>query len=300
MDKIEIVEKINKEYLDIVNSKEYRTGNRINKIKKNKLKNIFSSIKSLRIQKKVNKISSKCEKRPFFYNKGKIISDNCVVYSCVTNGYDKISKPLINSCDYILFSDDDSKKNINDWQIKKIAKKTQSFKGNIINRYYKMHPFEFLSEYDFSIYIDGNVQTISDMKTLCELAKKSKSGIAMHEHSSRNCVYLEADACIVSKRGNKVKIKEQVDRYKKEKFPQNFGLFEATIIVVDLHNPMAKKILSEWYDEFLKSESGRDQLSFPYVLWKNGLTKKDIGILGNNLLSNPMFRINILGNHNYK
>ena len=78
----------------------------------------------------------------------------------------------------------------------------------------------------------------------------------------------------------------------KEFMPEDsdFGMVEATIIIVDLNNPIAKKIMDDWWYELLRSHSGRDQLSFPYVLWKNGYHISDVGCLGNNRRRNPKFR----------
>ena len=73
--------------------------------------------------------------------------------------------------------------------------------------------------------------------------------------------------------------------------PAHYGLLEATIIVVDLKNEIAIKLMNEWWDEFNYWKSGRDQLAFTYVLWKNGFTLNDVGILGNNKFINPKFRI---------
>lgn len=80
-------------------------------------------------------------------------------------------------------------------------------------------------------------------------------------------------------------------RYYKEGFPQEYGLLECGIIVTDLHNDKAKTIYDEWWNEFMREQSGRDQLSIPYVLWKKGISPSEIGTLGNNLYFEPKFRI---------
>ena len=148
--------------------------------------------------------------------------------------------------------------------------------------------------------MDGNVQVVSDLTALTEIAKCSKIGIAMHKHPARKCAYVEAQVCIASKRGNADAIKKQMERYRKEGFPENFGFCEATVIATDLRNPNAKQIMECWWNEFCNTGSGRDQLSFPYVLWKNGFSINDVGLLGNNILFNPKFRIINPGSHSFK
>lgn len=81
--------------------------------------------------------------------------------------------------------------------------------------------------------------------------------------------------------------------YLQQGFPKKFGMLEATIIVTDLKNPVAKKILDDWWKEFISTKSLRDQISLQYVVWKNNFRIDDIGVLGNNLYKNPKFRVNI-------
>jgi hypothetical protein len=200
--------------------------------------------------------------------------------------------------DFYLFSDNTVKLGIKScW--KQVSLEVFGFgeEGMNANRFFKMHPKDILPDYPYSIYIDGNVLVVSDVSSLCSIAKGVKSGIAMHRHNERDCVYLEAEVCKLFKRGNAAKIDEQMKKYKAEGFPEHFGLFEATIIVVDLKNTLSRKILNDWWNEFKTSGSGRDQLAFPYVIWKNGLKMEDVGVLGNCVDLNPKFRRLDLGDH---
>ena len=87
-------------------------------------------------------------------------------------------------------------------------------------------------------------------------------------------------------------MKKQMKRYKKEKFPKNFGMFECNMLISDLKNRKSEEIFNDWWEEYLSSESLRDQLALPYVLWKNNLQFCDIGIIGNNINENYLLKIN--------
>ena len=50
-------------------------------------------------------------------------------------------------------------------------------------------------------------------------------------------------------------------------------------------------LLEKWWNEFYMSESLRDQLSLPYVLWKNGYSIDQVGTLGNNVYDNTKLQI---------
>lgn len=89
------------------------------------------------------------------------------------------------------------------------------------------------------------------------------------------------------KKGDKDKIVEQLSGYMEDGMPRNYGLISGGFLVRDHNNSIADKVMNEWYEEFLKGEK-RDQLSFPYVAWKNGIAMEQLTLLneGKNLLEN--------------
>ena len=296
---LKALENLNLERIYLTESSAYRNGQRLERFKKAFPKHIFSFVlKYLRnkeIKKKVDSISNYIPPENVKYADPAPEGLTGVAYTCITDGYDVPKNPLyIDPClDYILFTnsstDDLEKTNI--WKSRMIDKVAVSPQNNSANRFYKFHPFELFHEYNFSIYIDGNVQLISDTSSLFAVARNSKSGIAMHRHATMNCAYKNAVWCEYNHRGNISAIRKQTEKYHKEGFPEDFGLLEATIIVVDLHNENARKIMDEWWKEFCITGGGRDQISLPYVLWKNGYSIDDIGNLGNDEYHNPKFRI---------
>lgn len=298
-----VLELLNSEYICLENSREYRLGKKIYKIidavKRCDIGTLCDFVRAIICKNRIRAFSKEMPKTDIVFTEGSRVSEftKGAVYTCITADYEKLIEPLYGNVDYYCFTDNMSQLCNSSWN--QIIIDKRGLEGNQINRYYKMHPFEVLPSHRFSVYVDGNVRVISDVTTLFSVAAESKCGIAMHKHHERNCIYDEARACILEKRGNSRLIHEQMKRYRNEGYPDNNGLFEATIIVVDNANPVSKFILSEWWNEFHKTGSGRDQLSFPYVLWKNGFSSEDIGFLGNNLLYNPKFRIERLGDHRY-
>lgn len=294
---IEKIEELNLEIIDLKSDRIYSLGKKIDYI--------ISQLKSLRIINAIKKIidSRKIKK----YNAhGELANDysyvsvpklknaKIAVYSCITGNYDEIKEPFLISknVDYYLFTDNSKLKSKN-WIIKKIPQRLKKYNNILINRYIKMHPYEFFSEYDYAIYVDGNVKIISNIRNLIYSVYKKKSGISMHRHQFRNCIYKEIEVCRIRKKGNYEKMKAQTLRYKEFGFPKEFGMLEAGIIVSDLKNNNAINLLDDWWIEFENSESMRDQISLHYVIWNSGYTMDDIGSLGNNMYKNPVFRIRI-------
>ena len=68
-------------------------------------------------------------------------------------------------------------------------------------------------------------------------------------------------------------------------------MLEATVIIFNLKSQECQKLMSEWWKEFLNSDSKRDQIALPYILWKNKNQISDVGYLGNNVYKNPKFQV---------
>ncbi|GHT82969.1 hypothetical protein FACS1894137_02950 [Spirochaetia bacterium] len=204
-----------------------------------------------------------------------------VIYQIVVGNYDTVKSafplyPEIYDC--FLFTDSDIE--AKGWKIKRIPEHIKKLNNPIlINRYFKMHPYEFFPEYDYSIYVDGSIQIVFDIRPMLRNVSL-KTGLALHRAAYRNCTYREGSVLIRVKKGNKKFIIQQMKRYKDAGFPKKWGLFEAGIIICDLHNKKGEDILDLWWREFLSSRSLRDQISLPYVLWVNGYTIDDIGNFG--------------------
>lgn len=298
------LEQISGDYLKIINSDQYRIGTNILKMKEVIKTMNFSKMRGFlkyrKSQREIAKISNVVHKEVKYFTGSVCLNKGCV-YTCITEGYDIPSDPVYcnDTVDFRMFSDDpDSGSQI--WKVTNISSLNMDFRGNLANRYCKLNPHKILNldDYKYAIYIDGNIQIVSDVSCLYMAAYKSPIGIAMHRHWARDCAYLEAKACLLTGKGNACKIRAQVQKYKDEGFPNNYGLCEASIIVIDLTNPVSSKIMNAWWEELVRSKSGRDQIAFPYVLWKNNYAINDVGWLGDNLFFNPKFRNTDFGRHN--
>lgn len=218
------------------------------------------------------------------------------VYTCITSNYDIPKEPLVNlpNIDYYLFTDSETEIKSQNWKYTNINNLEIDEMMNLDNiqknRFIKMHPHLFFKEYDYSLYVDGNVTVISDVTPLTKSVNQ-EIGVALHRHNHRNCIYNEAKVLKILGKGNRDKINTQINKYRLEGFPKQFGLLEATIILTDLKNQNSQIILQSWWEEFLESKSYRDQLSLPYVLWKSNAPIKKVGTLGVNLYRSSKFFI---------
>jgi len=136
-------------------------------------------------------------------------------------------------------------------------------------RFYKMNAHIVLKDYNYSLWIDANKSINgADVNALFKKYLK-KHDIALHGHPLRDCIYQEAEICIKDSRDLQEIITTQMQKYKKEGYPENNGL-ASTGIIFRRHSPMIARLNEAWWNEILM-HSRRDQLSFNYVIWKYGI-----------------------------
>lgn len=292
------LEELNTEYL---NSNYYSFGKYMRTIfsllKKGKFINVVQlyvlHIKNKKKKKENVNIEVQCAKSSQSYCVDNNSNIKIAVYTCITGKYDAVEEPLIteSNCDYFLFTNNSKLQSVN-WKIKSIPEHILDFKDNAkINRYIKMHPAELFPEYDYTIYIDGNIKLISTISNFVERIN-STTGLAIHKHCANNCIYDEYKTCRAYGKGDNKNLKKQIKMYEKEGFPHQYGLLECNVLVYDIKNKKSKSIFDDWWNEYLNSESMRDQIALPFVLWKNNVKLEDIGILGDNVNKNPSLKIN--------
>lgn len=207
-----------------------------------------------------------------------------VIYTCITNDYDEIEAIACPyyvdpAWDYVCFSDNDSlvqKKQIGVWEIRPLVK--NDFDTTRNNRYHKILPHRVLSEYDESIYIDANINILTDY--VFRLIQKHQP-LFVPVHLTKTCLYHEAE-WILQTGIDKVALEEQLRKYRQEGFPKNYGLTENNLIYRKHQNPKVVAMMEEWW-EWVRDYCRRDQASFSYVLWKHHQSVEDIGIVNTRL-----------------
>lgn len=209
-----------------------------------------------------------------FMRKNKI-----AVYTCIVGDYDQINEPqfISDNCDYYIVSDKKPERetvfhylDINNYLPQKKMDNTRK------NRYVKINAHEVFPQYKYTIYIDGNLIIKSDM-TRC-IDDLPRTRIAVAGESYWDDVYIEGIRCIESKRDKKDLIIKQIEKYWLEGMPEHFGAFLCNVLVREHNHPTCVRLMEDWWEQ-LENYSRRDQISFPYVLWKNGYSKEDVKTL---------------------
>ena len=213
-----------------------------------------------------------------------------VLYTCITGGYDSLHEipPFRRDFDTVCFSDDPSLRyQTSSWTVLPIPGSILGLPKVKQQRLVKILPHRFLPGYDVSVWIDGNILVKGDLSGLFSSLDFSKSPFLTRRHPSRDCAYEEYKA--VKKMGKDFSGKggPQMERYRREGFPKNFGLEETNVIARLQEDSRCRILCNLWGKEVLEN-SHRDQLSLDYCRWKTGT---GIGFIDLNMRKNPYFAL---------
>lgn len=295
------LETLNMEYKKLHNSREYRLGKKTLKfeyyLKHFKFITLLYKLIKLR-EKKYVFTEDKASNELLFkdnelYRLNNYNGEKVAVYTVNIGGYDNLIQPLIkeDNVDYYLVSDK-KPDYLGIWKWIDANKYTKDLNLSNVKkaRYIKTHPHLIFKNYKYSIFIDGNIRCISNISHYINNINK-KTKIAIHPHPYRDCVYKELISLKKNGgKGNYKQMKRQIEIYKKEGMPKLFGLFETNVFIREHNDINCIKIMEEWWNE-IYDKSERDQLSFTYVLWKNGYCVNDVGVIYDSIKNNPSVQV---------
>lgn len=196
------------------------------------------------------------------------------IYTCITGGYDELLEPLVvePGVDYICVSERSPHPG-SVWRHLPLEFDVGDVAAN--SRFVKMHPHILFPNYDITIYVDGSIQVCGMVRSLA-LQIMEHSDIALYQHMYRNCIYSEAIECSAIGHDWHWRIFKQMNRYRSERFPANFGLYEAGVLIRNNKSPNISSLMEMWWDEYM-SGVRRDQLSLTYLAWKSSVMVYNLG-----------------------
>ena len=190
-----------------------------------------------------------------------------VVYTVITGEYDQVWEPLVVNpeWDYYCLCDSDTF-TASVW---KRIPYGEIYDPDPVRRQRKakLLPWEFMRDYDYSIYVDGNIQIIGDLTEYIRWYAGDKSMLCFPHPSSNGLLY--ELSLIRMHRGKYYEAaKQQAELYLAEGYPDNFPMVSSAVLIRYHHDPKIKITMSSWWEE-IQAKSIRDQISFGYACWKN-------------------------------
>lgn len=193
-----------------------------------------------------------------------------VVYTVITGDYDTINEPEAGDSElsYILLTDKERPGYKGKWEIR-VIDNPDNLDNIRLSRYPKMFPDLFFPEYDYSIYVDGSFIIKKDMRSFVETYRRD-SGMICYAHFSSESIADEAVLLAERGKADKSVVDRQIAAYEKDGYGSKGYIAELGCIARDHHDEALKKVMQDWWDEYMSYEHTRDQISFDYVTWKNG------------------------------
>lgn len=211
-------------------------------------------------QKKVRSYKEKKQKR-----KAKV-----VVYTAITGGYDGLIHPddIVEEWDYILFTDGVVNQD-SVYEVRSIP--FQDADPVRIARYVKINSHLLLSDYDYCIWIDGNVFLKERFYNEIQKLLSQNVEIAFRKHPDRETPYEEIEKCQELLKDDFSLMSKQLKKYKESGYQPISPLFETNVILRKIKNKSVERFNKIWWEE-LSSGSRRDQLSVNYAVDKSGVS----------------------------
>ena len=197
------------------------------------------------------------------------------IYTCIIGSYDVLRQPVttVDDIDFICFVGKGEKTSdrVGVWQIRELRDQT-GLDAGLFSRYPKMHPHTLLSEYDASLWIDGNIE-IRDDSLYRATREKFAAGVKYSgvAHPTRTNVYQEAVMCRNMGYIGWFKLARVLFFLFLHGEKTKGGLLMENNIIFRRHNDVDIVHLDElWWHE-VTTFCRRDQLSFMWCLRKCGI-----------------------------
>ena len=194
-----------------------------------------------------------------------IKSSRIAIYTAFTGNYDHLKDPEVidDKCDYICFTDNpDLKSDV--WEIRPMEE--CSFDNNRKAKQYKVFPDRYLSDYDYSFWIDATFKIVGSIREY--IYKYINSSMLVVVHPERDCIFQEAHSSVQFPRYSKYLIRKQVEYYNEMGMPKNYGLPSLGVIFRKHSDPKIMDLMNQWWEEII-NYTNQDQLSLTYLMWKN-------------------------------
>lgn len=209
-----------------------------------------------------------------------VAQKDVVLYTCIVN---KRDRPKIietkDDFDYVLFSDENL--HAPSWYVRPLCWSHDDPVRTA--RYHKHNPFDIFPDYQYAIWLDATHWPYQSLMPLLR-----EHDISVMKHVQRSTIKDEAMACAAEQMDDPNLMAEQLKFYQANGFEDNLGLY-STSCLISRNTPDSIEFHKLWWSEICKW-SRRDQLSFPYCLWKHPI---NLGIIPGycRLAKNDYFRM---------
>lgn len=199
-----------------------------------------------------------------------------LVYTCVTNDYDKIRKVLSKqdqNIDFVCFTDKvktqlDLRKQTG-WVFLPMPSDLRELDAKRQARMIKIGIFKYLKGYSGYLWIDAPIIVIGNIGNFIKEHPFSENrNMYVSKHYMRDCVYQEFAQVLRLNKDRSANVYNQYERYKNMGYPKHNGMAETSILYRNLNDLKVQTHAVMWAEEIM-NYSYRDQLSFNWTAWSS-------------------------------
>lgn len=207
-----------------------------------------------------------------------------VVYTAIFGDRDLLRDPdpPNDGVDYVCFTDNPDRLQVRAWKLVPVIRRRADPVREA--RWFKTQPHVLFPGHEISLWVDANFAISGDVASLME-RELAGHALAAFRHPDRICLYREAELCALFRLDDPELIRRQTERYRLLGYPENNGLIMASILLRRHNDPFVASCMNQWWAE-IDRFSRRDQLSFNYVAWRNGLSYR---LFDESILAHPNF-----------
>lgn len=215
-----------------------------------------------------------------------------VIYTCITNDYDDLHDLAAyyytnEAADYVCFTDNEADLKagrVGIWQTRPLQYTASDTTRN--NRWHKTHPHLLFPEYEESLYIDSNINILTDY--LFRVIQEKDAPFILPRHPKNLCIYSEYEDVLRAQLDKQELILQEREVLQQAGMPRNYGFCENNVLYRRHHAPEVISIMEEWWG-MIEQYAKRDQLSLVFLLWKNGIKPADITFENTRYLINDFY-----------
>ncbi|AXQ96024.1 DUF616 domain-containing protein (plasmid) [Cereibacter azotoformans] len=192
-----------------------------------------------------------------------------VIYTSVAGGYDNLKAPLaeLGNFDFYVFSDTPLDP-VAPWEQVPFDEAREDPVRTAKKP--KILPHLYFPDYEWSLWIDANIFVLDDLSRFLTMAIEQQAKVALFEHPERNTLNAEVTQLCKLRKDDPDLIQAQYARYQAEGWDNQLPLYECNFIVRRHNDPDVMRAMTLWWNE-IEENSRRDQVSFPYAMWKSGI-----------------------------
>lgn len=189
-----------------------------------------------------------------------------LILTAITGHRDELVAPEVkfDDCDYLAFVDEHFDVPIWEQRPSACFSTIDRFADRRNAKVYKILASNLFAEYDYIFWQDGNHHIVKHPREI--VAEYGDFDFLCFGHPDRNCCYDESMAVARWQMDEVENVVSQAKFYVQQKFPVQTGLYELSTFV-RRGSPAVRDFELTWWEQICRFCS-RDQISFPYVLWK--------------------------------